>query len=79
MRKLIDERKTKWSPGLVRDPVQERLAEIIGEKKKGLPPRKKTEEGETAAPPSNVVNIMEALRRSVASAPGPAKPRGRRR
>jgi DNA end-binding protein Ku len=79
VRKLIDERKSKWSPDLVRDPVQERLAEIISEKKKGLPPRKKTEEGETSAPPSNVVNIMEALRRSVASAPGPAKSRTRKR
>ncbi|MBV8441714.1 MAG: Ku protein [Hyphomicrobiales bacterium] len=62
---LIEERKKPWSPDMVRDPVQERLIDIINEKKKGAPRAKaKTE---PAPAPSNVINIMDALRRSVAA------------
>ncbi len=62
--KLIEERKASWSPDMVRDPVQERLADIIAEKKKGAPrAAARPREGERA--PNNVVNIMDALRRSV--------------
>ncbi len=63
---LIEERKKHWSGEMVRDPVQERLIDLIEEKKKGRPVKKKAElEQEPAA--SNVVNIMDALRRSVAA------------
>ena len=50
---------------MVRDPVQERLVEIINDKRKNVPPARPK-----AAPApalSNVVNIMDALRRSVAA------------
>jgi DNA end-binding protein Ku len=69
---LIAERKKTWSPEMVRDPVQERLLDIIEEKKRGRPPAKKKTEAEPA--PSNVVNIMDALRRSVAAEAKPKKP-----
>jgi non-homologous end joining protein Ku len=52
--KLIDERKASWSAELVRDPVQERLSDIINEKKKG-PHRARPPV--TKEKPINVVNI----------------------
>lgn len=64
---LIDERIKPWDPKMVEDPVQERLLDIIAAKKKGrkrVAPAKKAEE---EAPTSNVINIMDALRRSVKS------------
>jgi DNA end-binding protein Ku len=62
---LIEERKKSWSPEMVHDPVQERLVEIINGKRKNVRPApRKAESGATAA---NVVNIMDALRRSVAA------------
>ena len=61
---LIDERTQAWDPAMVRDPVQARLLDIIASKKKGRkrPAKSRTE---TEAPPSNVINIMDALRRSI--------------
>ena len=61
---LIDERSKPWDPSLVSDPVQERLLEIIASKKKGKRPPKPKQPPER---PSNVVNIMDALRKSIAS------------
>lgn len=69
--KLIEERTAPWSPDMVSDPVQDRLQEIIAAKKKG---RKRTskagKKAETEAPPSNVINIMDALKKSLASESG---------
>ncbi|MHC1547698.1 non-homologous end joining protein Ku [Phyllobacterium sp. K27] len=62
---LIDERTKPWDPKMVDDPVQDRLLEIIAAKKKGKKrPAKPKVEAET---PSNVINIMDALRKSIAS------------
>ncbi|MBN9025117.1 MAG: Ku protein [Rhizobiales bacterium] len=73
METLIRERTRPWSPALVTDPVQERLLEIIAAKKKGRkPPARK----EAPAKEGNVVSIMDALRRSIASESKPA-PKGR--
>ena len=69
---LIDERKTSWSPELVRDPVQERLLDLIEEKRKGETHRARRE-AEPERAPSNVVNIMDALKRSVAAEAGTKK------
>jgi DNA end-binding protein Ku len=70
---LIKSRKKPWSPDMVADPVQEQLLDIIEAKKKGTKTRKaKPSAGPDA--PSNVINIMDALRRSVA---GAKKPKGR--
>ena len=63
--RLIEERKKPWSLDMVRDPVQERLIDIINEKKKGAPRAKA--KAEPAPAPSNVISIMDALRRSVAA------------
>jgi DNA end-binding protein Ku len=64
--KLIDERKQSWSVDMVEDPVQSRLLELIAEKRKGQRPRAR-QKAEAGPPPNNVVSIMDALRRSVAS------------
>lgn len=60
---LIKERTKKWDPKMADDPVQDRLLDIIAAKKKG---RKRTAKRK-APPPTegNVVNIMDALRRSI--------------
>lgn len=62
---LIDERTKPWDSKMVDDPVQDRLLEIIAAKKKGKkrPAKPKVE----AEAPSNVINIMDALRKSIAS------------
>jgi DNA end-binding protein Ku len=51
---------------MVSDPIQTSLLKLIDEKKKALKP-KKTAKGKTAesAQTSNVVNIMDALRKSL--------------
>jgi DNA end-binding protein Ku len=68
VQKLIKQKTKRWSPDMVSDPVQESLLALIEEKKKALRPRKKSAKSkEVAAPASNVINIMDALRKSVAN------------
>jgi DNA end-binding protein Ku len=62
--KLIEERREAWSPDMTSDPVQARLLEIIASKKKGRKPAP-APKAEAAATPGNVVNILDALRRSI--------------
>jgi DNA end-binding protein Ku len=66
MTTLIEERAKRWDPEMVADPVQARLLEIIAEKKKGKkrPPRAKPD---SEPAPNNVVNIMDALRKSISA------------
>ena len=71
--KLIAERTKRWNPGMVRDPVQDRLLEIIAAKKKGM--KRPVRQAPRPDAPSNVVNIMDALRRSISAESKPAKPR----
>ena len=73
---LIDERTTAWDPAMVNDPVQERLLDIIASKKKGRKPSTKAKsktDGDDA--PSNVINIMDALRKSIRADSKPSKTR----
>lgn len=66
VRKLIKQRTKAWSPTMVSDPIQEALLALIDEKKKSLKPAKKTmAKKDDAAPASNVVNIMDVLRKSL--------------
>lgn len=66
IKSLIDDRKLDWDPSMLRDPVQERLKEIVAAKRRKRPARKRDEKPapipETAG---NVVSIMDALRRSI--------------
>ena len=63
---LIDDRTRPWSPEMAADPVQARLLDTIAAKKKGRkqPVRAKTPAVGRA---SNVVNIMDALKNSIAA------------
>jgi DNA end-binding protein Ku len=70
---LINSRKKAWSIEMVADPVQAKLIDIIEAKKKGAK-KPKTKPKAEPEPVSNVINIMDALRRSVAAA---KKPKGR--
>ncbi|MBF9232410.1 non-homologous end joining protein Ku [Microvirga alba] len=69
---LIDERRRAWSADMVSDPVQESLLALIASKKRGKRPQKAKGAPER---PSNVINIMDALRRSLASEE--KRPKGR--
>ncbi|MGZ2505906.1 non-homologous end joining protein Ku [Rhizobium beringeri] len=61
---------------MVTDPIQEALLALIEEKKKTLKPEKSTKgRKEDADPASNVVNIMDALRKSVERDMRPRKAR----
>ncbi|MFO1048871.1 MAG: Ku protein [Geminicoccaceae bacterium] len=70
--RLIKDRTEHWEPAMVRDPVQEQLLQVIEAKKKGRRPVRKRAAPEE--PSGKVVNIMDALRRSIA-AEGGKKPR----
>ena len=75
--KLIDKRTGAWDAALVRDPLQANLKQLIAAKKKKRPARRRaaraSEEDEA---PTNVVNIMDALKKSLAAE---RKPGGRSR
>ena len=68
IQQLIKKKSAHWSPDMVSDPIQESLVALIEEKKKALKPKKKktSRAKDDPAPASNVVNIMDALRKSVA-------------
>lgn len=67
IQQLIKKHTKDWSPKMVADPVQERLLEIIATKKKALKPQKAQGKTAPSSSPSNVVSIMDALRKSVAA------------
>lgn len=66
---VIKKRLKDWSPDMVSDPIQESLLKLIADKKKARKPSrskasKPTEDDDDEK--SNVVNIMDALKKSVA-------------
>lgn len=67
VQQLIKKKTTNWSPKLVIDPVQDRLLDIIDARKKQLKKPRKANAKTTEPEPSNVINIMDALRKSVAA------------
>jgi DNA end-binding protein Ku len=68
VKSLIDDRSTKWDPKLVEDPVQDKLLKIIAaKKKKKKPTLAKAKSEPELETPSNVVSIMDALKKSIAS------------
>lgn len=66
VQKLIKQKTKRWTSDMVSDPIQESLLQLIAEKKKAMKPAKKSAKGKQEAAPSNVVNIMDALRKSLA-------------
>jgi DNA end-binding protein Ku len=59
---LIAERTKPWSDEPIKDPVQDRLIDIIKSKKKGKKPRKPAADEK---PADNVISLMDALKRSL--------------
>lgn len=63
--KLIRDRTQDWSADMVPDPVKHRLEKIIAAKKRG---KKAAKPKKAEATPSNVVNIVDALKASLKDA-----------
>lgn len=70
---LIDQKTVPWDPELLGDPVQAQLIGLIAAKRQGKRPSKAKPSAEGR--PMNVVNIMDALRKSIAA--DQKRPRGR--
>jgi DNA end-binding protein Ku len=72
--KIIEDRTTNWSDAMVKDPVQDKLLEIIktkqSSKKKTAP---KADDEEEAEAPSNVIDLMAALKKSLEGKPDKAR------
>ncbi|MGK9053898.1 Ku protein [Neorhizobium petrolearium] len=64
MKKIIEERTERWKPSMADDPVQDRLLDIIAERKKGRKTKKRADE-KAPERPSNVIDITSALRKSL--------------
>lgn len=65
---VIDARTKPWSPAMAKDPVQTHLLEIIKAKQHGAA-KKKPKAAAEAEAPSNVINIMDALKKSLGDRP----------
>lgn len=69
---LIEERSKPWDPRMVEDPVQEKLQEIIAAKKKkkgSVKAKPKDEDEEAGGGASNVISLMDALKKSLEKNP----------
>ena len=67
-RKIIEQQTSKFDPSEFTDRYEDALRALIEEKRQGMPVR-------PSAPPeqdTNVVNLMDALRKSLQSGPQPA-------
>jgi DNA end-binding protein Ku len=73
--RIIDDLTTTWSDSMVKDPVQDRLLEIIKSKKSSKRKAKqpKVEDEDKLEPQSNVIDLMAALKKSLESKPATAK------
>ena len=67
---LIDRHKRRWGPELAKDPVQEALLDMIAARQKHA---KRTRKKETAPTRDNVIDLMAALKRSLAGASAHAR------
>ena len=75
---LIEDRTTTWSESMVKDPVQDRLLEIIKSKQSSKKKTKaKKPEEEKLDPQSNVIDLMAALKKSLETKPEHPKKSGR--
>lgn len=71
---IIAQRTTSWSETMVKDPVQERLLEIIKSKKSSKPKAKaRSAAADEANPQSNVIDLMAALKKSLENKPAAPK------
>lgn len=74
VQKLIKNQTRDWDASMVIDPVQERLLDIIETRKKILKkPAKSRAKKQSPEPADNVINIMDALRKSLTGQKRPRK------
>lgn len=73
VQQLIKKQTRHWDSKLASDPVQDKLMEIIETKRKAMKRPAKAKASEPKGKLGNVVNIMDALRKSVASESRPGK------
>jgi len=73
VQQLIKKQTRRWDRKLVADPVQDRLREIIETKRRNMAKSSKVKASEPKATSGNVVNIMDALRKSVEAENRPGK------
>ena len=68
---LMEKMAAPWDPKMAHDPVQDKLGEMISAKRKGLakrPKKSQAKAGEELAPSGgNVVDIFDALRKSISA------------
>lgn len=68
VQQLIKKQTKHWDAKMVVDTVQDRLLDIIAAKKKAMKkPAKAKPSAPSKATPNNVINIMDALKKSVAA------------
>ncbi|MDB5526733.1 MAG: Ku protein [Rhizobium sp.] len=65
MKQFIERKTMPWDPKIVDDPVQDKLLDIIAAKKKGRKPKAAKAKAAEESKPTNVINIMDALRNSL--------------
>lgn len=65
--RLIEDKTKPWNPNMVDDPIQDRLLELVAQKKKGKKVVARSKDEAEAEEGSNVVNIMDALKASIAA------------
>lgn len=71
IRKVMRNKTVSWRPDILEDPVQKNLKSMIAAKKKKSPAQKKRKPGSSSQEQSgNVIDIMEALRKSLAREKG---------
>jgi len=73
IQQLIKKQTRHWDSKLVADPVQDKLLQIIEAKRTKTKRSSKTKASEPKATPNNVINIMDALRKSVEAENRPKK------
>ncbi|WP_160007990.1 Ku protein [Rhizobium sp. 18055] len=74
MNKLVKDRTEDWKPSMVQDPMQKRIKAMIRAKQKSLPKPNAASKRQPVKSTGNVVNIMDALKNSIAKGGGRSKP-----
>lgn len=74
-KKLVEEMEIEWNPSEYRDEYRDDLLKMVKQRAKGAKP---AHEPPAAAKETKVIDLMEALRRSVSEQSGGGKPRGKR-
>lgn len=75
---IIDDRTVAWSDSMVKDPVQDRLLDIIKSKKSSARKTKtKAKHEAPLEPQSNVIDLMAALKKSLENKDGTAEKKRR--